>query len=147
VSRRPRTVVAAVAVALLVALTGLASSLWWLVLAGQRPGAPVLGLTHDLGVLFLGTRLVVAAVEVLLVVGMWRGRRAARTAQTVWSVLVVGAVLLSTVTGGAAGSKAGVTGFVGVVGSAAVLVLLWLPPSRAWFGERRHEGDDPLTPA
>lgn len=132
-SGRPGTVVAAVAVALLVALTGLGSSVWWLVRAGQRPGAPVLGLTHHLGVLFLVARLVVAAIELLLVVGTWRGRRSARTAQTVWSGLVVGSVLLSTVTGGSEGSRAGVTGSVGIVGSAAVLVLLWLPPSRAWF--------------
>ena len=63
-------------------------------------------------------------------------RPAARTAQTVWSGLAVGSVLLAALTGGADGSKAGVTGLVVVVGRGAVLVLLWLPPSRAWFRER-----------
>ena len=134
-SGRPGTVVAAVAVALLVALTGLGSSGWRLVAAGQRPGAPVLGLPHHVGVLVLLARLVVAALEVLLAGAVWRGVRAARVVQTTWSAVVVGAALVSTVTGGP-GTGAGVTGVVGTVGGAAVLVLLWLPWSRSWFRGR-----------
>jgi hypothetical protein len=112
---------------------GLVSSVWWLVLAGQRPAAPVLGLAHHLGVLFLLARLVVTAVEVSLALGVWWGRRTARTVQMVWSGLVVGAPVVTSITHATDGSRAGATGVLTIVASAAVLVLLWLPASRPWF--------------
>ncbi len=132
-SRRPWTIRLAVALGLLVALTGLVSTVWWLVLAGQRPAGPVLGLPHRLGVLFLLGRLPVAVLETVLAVGVWRGARAARTAQMVWSGVVAGSAVFTSLTPAAGGSRAGATGVVTVVASAAVLALLWLPVSRSWF--------------
>ena len=130
---RPWTVRLAVATGLLVALSGLGSTVFWLVLAGRRPGAPVLGLTHHTGVLFLLGRLPAAVVWALLAVGVWRGARVARGLQTALSGLLLVSVLVTWIGPQEYVSRAGATGAVTLVGGAAVLVLLWLPASRRWF--------------
>lgn len=87
--------------------------------------------------------LAAAASEVVLALAMWRGARRARIVQTVFSALSCAAVLTGAAVALARSLPPSALGLAGLLLSVAVVVLLWLPASGAWFGAR---SDSPAGP-
>jgi hypothetical protein len=86
-------------------------------------------------VLNLGA-LLVATAEVVLALRFWRGVRSARVVQTVLSGAAAAMGLAGTAITVSRSTLTNPLPVVSIAVCLAVIVLLWLPASSAWFGRR-----------